>query len=168
MIKYLMRDMSGTLVYIPYGIAAGVLLYIIVTVIKKRKGSLDERVKPMWRLLFYIYVAILLIITFWSREGGTLKEIDLQIGSSWGINNRNNAYVIENVLLFMPYGFLLEAVWRKNWFCHFFVGFLSSLVIECLQLVTGRGIFQIDDILTNTLGAVLGYIILRMLYKVKR
>ena len=38
------------------------------------------------------------------------------------------------------------------------MGFFTSLGIELLQLATQRGFFQIDDILTNTLGAVVGYL----------
>lgn len=38
-------------------------------------------------------------------------------------------------------------------------GAFTSICIESLQLVTGRGYFQIDDILTNTLGMFLGYLV---------
>ena len=33
--------------------------------------------------------------------------MDLELFSTWGINDRNNAFVVENVLLFIPYGFVL-------------------------------------------------------------
>lgn len=84
--------------------------------------------------------------------------MDLELFSTWGINDRNNAYVVENVLLFIPYGFL--GAWtsgrlRRILLCGVF-GFLTSVGIESLQLVTRRGFFQIDDILTNTLGTVIG------------
>ena len=52
-----------------------------------------------------MYVAVLLAITYFSRESGSRSGMmDLELFSTWGINNRNNAYVVENVLLFIPYG----------------------------------------------------------------
>ena len=40
---------------------------------------------------------------------------------------------------------------------------MTSLGVETIQLITGRGYFQVDDILTNVLGAVIGYVIFRIL-----
>lgn len=57
-----------------------------------------------------------------------------------------------NVLLFVPFGFLLHLPPRKT----VFFGFLFSLTIEVIQLVTRLGMFETDDLMTNTLGAWLG------------
>ena len=51
----------------------------------------------------------------------------------------------------------------KGFFCSAFLGTVTSLLIETLQLVTGRGFFQIDDILTNALGTVIGYLVFRII-----
>ena len=95
------------------------------------------------------------------EERGGDKRIYLEIGSSWGINLRNNAYVAENILLFIPYGFLLPMAWKKGrgWWKTILIGFGTSLAIEVLQLVSGRGVFQTDDIITNTMGAFVGYFV---------
>lgn len=99
---------------------------------------------------------------FFSRESGSRhKGLDLEFLSTWGINDRNNAFVIENILLFIPFGVLCPMTFRglrKFWRC-LLVGMLTSLFVESLQLLTGRGYFQIDDILTNVLGAVAGYLL---------
>ncbi len=75
--------------------------------------------------------------------------------------DRNNAFVVENILLFIPYGFACPWVFRRarNLFCCTLIGAVTSLGIESLQLLTRRGYFQIDDILTNTLGTILGFLI---------
>ena len=85
--------------------------------------------------------------------------MDLELFSTWGINARNNAYVVENVLLFIPYGLLCSLAFEKfrNFFGCILFGALTSMAVESLQLVTSRGYFQIDDILTNILGTVVGY-----------
>ena len=37
------------------------------------------------------------------------------------------------------------------------LGFAGSLLIETLQMLTGRGLFQLDDLITNAVGMMAGY-----------
>ena len=39
------------------------------------------------------------------------------------------------------------------------VGVVSSLFIEIMQWLTKTGYFELDDIMTNTLGMLIGYLI---------
>ncbi len=167
MLKYIISDMLATLRYLPYGIIAGLFAVLILHGInrgRKRRGK-DTVSLPAVSCLV-MYVAVLLVITYFSRESGTRGGLDLELFSTWGINKRNNAYVVENVLLFIPYGFVLAwaDAWQRNFFRNLFTGALTSLAIECMQLVTGRGFFQIDDILTNILGTILGFLCYWLLY----
>ena len=63
-------------------------------------------------------------------------------------------------MLFVPYGFLLPWVFERarGFLRTGFWGLLTSVCVEVLQLISGRGYFQIDDILTNTLGALIGFL----------
>ena len=77
------------------------------------------------------------------------------------IVNSPAAYIkntILNILLFMPMGFLLPAVWREYRPIKktVLMGLLLSVVIELLQIFTFR-LTDIDDLITNTLGTFLGY-----------
>jgi glycopeptide antibiotics resistance protein len=67
--------------------------------------------------------------------------------------------IILNILMFAPLGFMLPIIFRKckKWYITYFIGFLSTVAIEIIQLVTGRGIFELDDIFDNTLGCMIGY-----------
>ncbi|MGO5374474.1 VanZ family protein [Bifidobacterium thermophilum] len=69
-----------------------------------------------------------------------------------------------NIVLFMPLGFLLMRFLRRSMTHVVVVGFLLSLTIELTQLSGFWGIypcsyrqFDVDDLLTNTLGALVGY-----------
>ena len=42
-----------------------------------------------------------------------------------------------------------------------------TLFVECMQLFTGRGIFEIDDIINNTTGTMIGYGIIMIFYILK-
>ncbi len=159
--KYVVQDLLGTLKYAPYGILIGSLLYCLLMIVRKKKGDSDKQGNSVVEMIFWVYVAVMVVITFLSREGGSTKGIDLRIGSSLGINARNDAYAVENILLFLPYGFLWGLMRKKGLWNALAVGFLTSLGIEFLQLFSGRGVFQTDDMITNTLGALLGYILYR-------
>lgn len=162
MFHYLYRDLANALTYLPFGIGAGVLCFFILSVWNfDRKKRQKEGIPVMSETLFFTYLAVMLVITFLSRESGNHKGIDLELFSTWGINDRNNAFVIENILLFVPYGIFSPLAFRyaeKFWGC-FTVGALTSILIEFAQLLTGRGYFQIDDILTNIIGTVVGYLL---------
>lgn len=62
-----------------------------------------------------------------------------------------------NALLFLPFGLLLPTVWKKASATKtIYLGLTTSLVIELIQPIVGRS-FDIDDLLTNTLGTAIGY-----------
>ncbi len=69
-----------------------------------------------------------------------------------------------NVVPFLPFGFLLPLAFRKmNTFWKVFgTGLATVFCIELFQFATKLGSFDVDDILLNMVGIVLGYIILNM------
>lgn len=76
--------------------------------------------------------------------------------------------LIGNLLVFFPVGFLVP-IWKINkkgclWIVLY--SFLFSLCIESLQLVTKVGVFDVDDLLLNTLGGVFGWICYKILLAV--
>ena len=73
---------------------------------------------------------------------------------------------IENIMLFIPLGFLLPRIWRKYEVLWKTVlsGITFSLAIELSQLFNYR-VTDIDDLLMNTLGALIGWVIFRLLKK---
>lgn len=130
--------------------------------------------------LFISYLAIMLNITFLEREIGSRVGISLKFFETTGGPQRN-AYVMENVLLFIPFGILVAHFYRKSrkrrkltrtvyeGFKVLFgicggivkitlIGMVCSLGIETIQLITGRGYFQLDDIVMNTVGTCIGCI----------
>jgi len=71
---------------------------------------------------------------------------------------------IENILLFIPLGFTLPFIWKKYevlWKTAL-SGMMFSLIIELSQLFNRR-VTDIDDLLMNTLGAIIGWVIFRLL-----
>ena len=138
-----------------------------------KNGSLPERAALLERLnlwlknaghflgsnLFVIYLWMLVMIVFFCREPGSRVGTDLRFMGTWGTTMQDHAWVIENIFLFLPFGFLFP-VWlpKKKTAWTIPVGFLCSVAIEYCQLRTGRGFCQLDDVIMNTLGAVIGFL----------
>ena len=65
-----------------------------------------------------------------------------------------------NILLFVPFGYLLPLLWKRadRWWKVVLCGFVLSLLIELTQLVSHLGMFDLDDLMNNSLGAFLGWL----------
>lgn len=123
----------------------------------------------LWVYVFLFYLSLVYrltqIATVWdisrSETWIRVSQINLTLFDTAG----STTYLL-NIVLFMPFGFLLPTIWphfrkMKNTVC---AGFLFSLAIELSQLLNNR-ITDIDDLFTNTLGAMVGYVLYRVLFK---
>ena len=72
-----------------------------------------------------------------------------------------------NIVLFIPAGMFLPLLWKEfqNFKKTAVFGFGLSLVIEVLQIFTFR-LSDVDDLITNTLGSMIGYVIANQLFYV--
>ena len=72
--------------------------------------------------------------------------------------------VFLNVIMMIPVGLLLPyACNNKEKKNVLIVGVLISAIIETIQGVTNRGLFELDDIFHNTLGVIIGFGVYRLL-----
>lgn len=63
-----------------------------------------------------------------------------------------------NVIVFVPIGLLVGwTIKNMNWKKVFFIGMGISFSIELLQLVFKRGFAEVDDLIHNTLGCMIGF-----------
>lgn len=73
-----------------------------------------------------------------------------------------------NLMLFIPYGFLVPLAFpscKLNWKKMLAIVFLSSLFIEITQIFSGR-LCEIDDLIANTSGFMVGFLIVQSLQKI--
>ena len=77
--------------------------------------------------------------------------------------------VIGNVVAFMPFGFFIPHIVVKRTGCIKVLSltFIFTLSVETIQLVSKLGRFDIDDIILNTLGGILGYILYLIYRKIR-
>lgn len=63
-----------------------------------------------------------------------------------------------NVVVFIPVGFLAGGIAKnKGLVLACLIGVSTSLIIEFLQLVLKRGVFEVDDLIHNNVGCLIGY-----------
>lgn len=80
-------------------------------------------------------------------------------------NNTNAAYnLLGNLLGFIPLGLLLPLAlpFFKRWWAMLAAAIIIPLGFETVQLITGLGIFDVDDILLNATGALGGYLVVML------
>ena len=73
--------------------------------------------------------------------------------------------VLLNIALFVPIGFLLGGMMQKGVVKVLLIGCVLSTLIELLQLATGRGLCETNDVIHNSVGCILGYCLAMLLYK---
>lgn len=78
--------------------------------------------------------------------------------------------IVGNVVCFIPFGAILPVLARRarNFWVIVTLSFEFSLLVECTQLISKVGSFDVDDILLNTLGGILGFIVFTVCNMVRR
>ena len=107
-------------------------------------------------ILFGAYIAAVLWITLFSRLGTERRSILLPFHSYVEVLKGNRQFLLENignVVLFIPLGVALKCSGVRDVKK---AGFFASLLIEVLQFTFALGTFECDDLIHNTLGAVIG------------
>lgn len=74
------------------------------------------------------------------------------------------AEIIMNILVFLPVGFLLGCAFKSFKCRHVLMfGLALSSSIETLQLFLNRGVAEVDDIINNTVGCLIGFSMYQLL-----
>ena len=73
--------------------------------------------------------------------------------------------IFGNIGMFIPYGILLTIFFNFRFANAFGVFEIGILTIETAQLISRRGVFDVDDIILNTIGFLIGYAITMAIFK---
>lgn len=69
---------------------------------------------------------------------------------------------IMNVVVFIPVGLLLGSAFKQmTWWKALLIGCSISVTIEALQFFLMRGFSEVDDVMHNTVGCIVGYILVK-------
>ena len=141
------------------------------------------------RLLFLAYCTLMLWLLFGQRLGedgfhisfeNTRQNVNfvpfetvrlylrmLQNGASEQLLRHAFINLVGNVVMFVPLGWLLPAVWEKLrcFFKSFFLAAAMICAVEAVQFATDLGSCDIDDLILNLAGITLGYSLWRLTHR---
>lgn len=143
--------------------------FVVFIAFKGRKNGL--RYTAVVALLEYII--LLYCSTVICRNTQLERKYDFHpFWTYFAIMEGKELYISEaimNVIAFIPLGLLLGCSFHSiTWWRTFIIGFLLSLGIETLQFWYMRGFSEVDDVMHNTMGCMIGYgiyYILRYVYE---
>lgn len=149
-----------------------------------RKNKIGTGLYVFSIAIFAVYITLLLYILFFSQELGRdsavqtmlhdkegvpyanivpFKEIKRFINGIEYIGIANVIYNIAgNIIMFMPFGFFVPVIFRFRigFFLTLLMGCAFSAICELIQYIIRVGTCDIDDVILNTTGVVLGFLIL--------
>lgn len=144
---------------------------------------LTQRFRNLGKILFVFYILFLiyfLIFSEWYGRTGAAEEyrynLELFKEITRFIEYREElgAFAVftnlfGNILIFIPYGFFISMASKSRGLIKTFLySFGLSFCVEVFQLFSRVGSFDVDDILLNTMGGVLGYFLFLICNKIRR
>lgn len=139
-----------------------------------------KKVRICGRILFVAYLLFALYVMFFSESlDRTLVSTEYrynltpfaEIERFWNMRHSYGWHVtlinlLGNVICFVPFGFLIPTLSKNNVLNNFLsvtiLAMAFSMLIETTQLIAKVGAFDVDDIILNTFGGLLGYVIFKL------
>lgn len=152
--------------YVYEGLAC---IFCISSVILLTCKGIKDGARYSFVILFFEYVFLILCSTVVFRDTLLERKYDFHLFWSYKaiIEGGRTSLIYENILnivLFIPVGLLLRAVLqKKRLFRTVIVSIFISIIIEILQFSLKKGFSELDDVIHNTLGCVIGYGIAKMI-----
>lgn len=174
-LDFLVRMLPGVLLA---GLAYGVFFPL-----RRRRLAQQGVVSPLVReialLLFVLFCGGLALLTLTPRwfhwlellSGGAealpaffaLGNANLVPFRTFAFDRWSLMILLGNIIMFLPLGFFPALLWRGvSWGKALLSGLCTTFFIEFWQLLIGRS-FDVDDLLLNTLGVLLGHLLWRLL-----
>ena len=137
----------------------------------------EKNNKRTWLIiLLVLYLLILFRITVFRSKSYPIDfSVNLSLFTDLVATYHENGLwmviylVVGNIVWFVPFGCLLPLIWQKlKSYYTIPLGFGLSLTVELGQLIGRKGMFEIDDLVLNTIGVALGYLAYRLIKAVPK
>lgn len=179
-----MQNISYYIAYmLPYMLAAvpiaAAVRFFGIKLLSKR-GLKSNIYHEIGLIIYIIFIAGLFSLTILANidtfEWKIQSEINLipckifyDAFKLWNLGNTRYFVIslLGNIIMFMPFGFFTPLLWnKKNVKDSLMAGFFASLTVEICQLPQAGRTSDVDDLLLNTLGAFLGYLLYKLMLKI--
>ena len=135
------------------------VLCVAALVIFTRKGIIYIQLKRMLGVMFVEYLVVLLCFTIILREEDVDGDVRFIPYKNYLANNMQLLKdALMNIAMFIPVGFCTSVFLRQpKWLKILLLSGILSCCIELSQFVLSRGWCDINDVINNTVGGLLGY-----------
>lgn len=135
------------------------------------------------KILFVLYIVFVFYFLLISEVYGRTGELSgyrynlvlfKEIKRFWNYRRQLGMFATAtnlagNVLIFLPFGFFMPMASRyRSFLSTSFYSLAFSLIVEISQLFMKVGCFDVDDLLLNTIGGMLGYIAFTACNRIRR
>jgi len=155
--------------------------FVLMAIRRKQESFWDGLILAS----FFVYVFMVLTLTgyfilfreisyhgWWEnmlRRIERRDHVNFQLLEIFRIYKLSHTQIVGNFIMLFPLGIYLPLLYKKvsGFFPVLLVSLMTSVMIELLQLATRRSV-DIDDVLLNTTGAVIGwcvYQVVRVLFR---
>ena len=171
-IELIIDKLDDAFLYIPDGCrwACGIVILILISgMVYKfclhKNIALIFWAKLILSFFLTVYIYCVLQITIFSRQAGNFGGIDWRFMTIWSENDAQKAFLIANIIMFIPLGILMPMIckWTKHIMISLPIAILSSICIEAVQLKYQLGYCQLDDVVANSSGFLIGFLIYLMI-----
>lgn len=124
--------------------------------------------KRNWNLIFavlYLSAIAYLTLLFREKDGATLRLEPLWSYSKLFTDSEARADILKNIWLFIPLGAILYRIYPNRKILLIPLGL--SILIEIIQYISGIGFCELDDVISNTLGGLIGYEMEKLIVDIK-
>lgn len=156
--------LAGSVPLSIYAISAFIALIACVVFLKRFEKT--KALKFFVYLTTIEYIAILYSSTIYFREIHRFRKYNLR--PFWSYDNfcYHANEILMNVVVFIPLGAIGGVIYKTNaWIKVALSGMTISFIIELLQITFKKGFTEFDDVMHNTLGCMLGYIMYLLIDK---
>ena len=165
-LNFVLSYLGRAIIIAVFALIPGVCLLLAAAKGHRRRHGPDVPFPwARWILILLLtgYLAVVMFVTV--RQGGFYNgRCNFHLFRAWreawnSFSQRQWLNVLLNIAMFVPLGILVPLIWPKfqKWYRMLPAGFGVSLLIELAQLLTGSGLFDVDDLFNNTLGAMMGF-----------
>ncbi len=123
-------------------------------------------------IYFWMLIKIILLKNGFTNQGYKINFILFDFINQYydhGLSQTLLINILGNIALFIPLSIILLNYFKSLTYSNvIFTNFITSLSFELIQLETGWGVFDVDDIFLNTLGGIIGLVIYHLITHKKR
>lgn len=137
------------------------------------KKENKRKIQMISWVFFIIYLVMMVYFLFFSEQMGRIPGNQYrynlvpfaEIRRYLSYRNKIGTFhvmlnLLGNVVCFIPFGFVIPILTRKQTALRMFLlSMAASVLVELLQLVSMLGSCDVDDIILNTLGGLIGYVL---------